>query len=433
MPPILGNAPRRDGRELAARQVLGPSTLRERAVKRSLRRLDRAFARLFGSSRLPPGDGAGVDLTSAVREWLYENDFVVAEALETLDGALPARFLNNLPGLREPESQRGSPRAQVLAEELVRRGRGRVEVGEVVLFLEGYQEVRSLRLAELWALPAFLRLALLEDLAERTVADDGMVKFGPYILSLRILAGEDWRGVVESLSLVDGVLREDPAALYARMDFRTRDRYRGGVEKVARLIKQPEDTVARQALELARSRAGEPLGAREHAEARIDSIAQSWSVISEATDPVRAWCAIDSAWKGVGALGRRDRPARLPSVHWERPGSRVYRGVSAGWLREWGSVHTRGGVARACPRSDGRWGQGRSPPEDDSSDSTFQRRGGNISIPCRAVCDRSGCLWGRASHRSGGMDLVHGLRWMDLAGRPRGRARRAEGGSLPPN
>ena len=216
------------------------------------------FARLFGSSRPSTVDGAGADFTSAGREWLYENDFVVAEALETLDGALPARFLNNLPGLREPESQRGSPRAQVLAEELVRRGRGRVEVGEVVLFLEGYQEVRSLRLAELWALPAFLRLALLEDLAERAVADDGMVEFGPYILSLRTLAGEDWRGVVESLSLVDGVLREDPAAVYAKMDFRTRDRYRRGVEKVARLIKQPEDTVARQALELARSRAGEP-------------------------------------------------------------------------------------------------------------------------------------------------------------------------------
>ena len=42
---------------------------------------------------------------------------------------------------------------------------------------------------------------------------------------------------------------------------------------------------------------GEALGARESAEARIDSIAQSWSVISEAADPVRARCALDSAWK----------------------------------------------------------------------------------------------------------------------------------------
>jgi cyclic beta-1,2-glucan synthetase len=41
---------------------------------------------------------------------------------------------------------------------------------------------------------------------------------------------------------------------------------------------------------------GEPLGSKDSVEARIDSIAQSWAVISEAADPVRARQALDSAW-----------------------------------------------------------------------------------------------------------------------------------------
>ena len=258
IPPILGGAPRLDGHDLAARHVLGPQTLTERAVRRRLRRLDRRFARVFGkqvSTKAGPGDP---DLEFAGHEWLYENDFLVAEALETLDGALPSRFVRNLPGLREPAALRGQTRAEAIAQALVKRGRGRVEVGEVVLFLEGYQEVRPLRLAELWALPSFIRLALLEELAARAESDDTTAEFGPYILSIRALADEDWRGVVESLSLVHGVLRADPSGVYPKSDFRTRDRYRGAVEDVARLVRQPEDLVARQSLELARGRAQDP-------------------------------------------------------------------------------------------------------------------------------------------------------------------------------
>jgi cyclic beta-1,2-glucan synthetase len=258
MPETLGSAPRRAGHQLATGHVLGPSTLRAGAVRARLRRLDKGFASLFRSLGTNATGQEASGPASGRLAWLRENDFVVAEALETLDGALPRPFLKNLPGLAEPEVERGRPRAEVLARDLVRRGFGRVEVEEVVLFLEGYQAVRPLRLAELWALPSFIRLAILEELLERAEHDDGTVEYGPYVLSLRRLAGEDWRGVVESLSLVHAVLREDPAGVYATMDFRTRDRYRGMIERVAGLVKHQEDGVARQALELARARASEP-------------------------------------------------------------------------------------------------------------------------------------------------------------------------------
>ena len=51
--------------------------------------------------------------------------------------------------------------------------------------------------------------------------------------SLRLLAGTDWRDFVEDLSTVERTLRGDPAGVYARMDFATRDAYRHAVETIA--------------------------------------------------------------------------------------------------------------------------------------------------------------------------------------------------------
>lgn len=85
------------------------------------------------------------------------------------------------------------------------------------------------------------------------------VSIGNSIGSLRFLGAMDWREFVETMSLVEGILREDPDGVYGRMDFATRDRYRHVVEKVARKGRRSETEVARHALELARAGAQEGL------------------------------------------------------------------------------------------------------------------------------------------------------------------------------
>ncbi len=70
--------------------------------------------------------------------------------------------------------------------------------------------------------------------------------------SLRFLGATDWRGFVETMSLVEQTLGEDPAGVYAKMDFATRDRYRHVVEKAAKSSRHSEIEVARQAVQLAR-------------------------------------------------------------------------------------------------------------------------------------------------------------------------------------
>ncbi|MBI5580107.1 MAG: cyclic beta 1-2 glucan synthetase [Deltaproteobacteria bacterium] len=69
--------------------------------------------------------------------------------------------------------------------------------------------------------------------------------------SLRFLGAMDWLEFVQTLSVVEQTLGEDPAGVYGKMDFATRDRYRHVVEKTAKISPHTESEVARKAVWLA--------------------------------------------------------------------------------------------------------------------------------------------------------------------------------------
>jgi hypothetical protein len=62
----------------------------------------------------------------------------------------------------------------------------------------------------------------------------------------------DWRVFVETQSVVEQTLRQDPCGVYTKMDFATRDRYRHVVEEIAKSSRNSESQVALQAIQLAR-------------------------------------------------------------------------------------------------------------------------------------------------------------------------------------
>ena len=78
------------------------------------------------------------------------------------------------------------------------------------------------------------------------------VSVGNSVTSLRLLANLDWSLFFERTSVVEAVLRNDPAGVYARQDFPTKDRYRRTVERIARRCDCNEIEVANRALALAR-------------------------------------------------------------------------------------------------------------------------------------------------------------------------------------
>jgi cellobiose phosphorylase len=96
----------------------------------------------------------------------------------------------------------------------------------------------------------------LSEAAGRTAAAN-QISIANSIGSLRFIGAMDWKHYVESLSVVEQTLREDPMESYASQDFATRDRYRHVIEDVARGSTCSEMAVAREAIVLAQAAAAQ--------------------------------------------------------------------------------------------------------------------------------------------------------------------------------
>lgn len=101
---------------------------------------------------------------------------------------------------------------------------------------------------------------LIQQENQKQAADQ--VSISNSISSLRFLSSSDWREFVEQTSIVEKILKEDPAGIYANMDFHTRDGYRHVVEKIAKKAEQPEETVAAITLQLTKENIGKNIEAK---------------------------------------------------------------------------------------------------------------------------------------------------------------------------
>jgi cyclic beta-1,2-glucan synthetase len=182
----------------------------------------------------------------------------------------PLAFERRLPRCAAGEWP-GLPVAYALAREIVTASAHDVEAAAIRSRVGEFHTVRPLSMAEVWALPVLLRIVLLESLADAvtialppegpagdTAADPTV---GACIRSLRTLETTDWKAFFEDVSETERILREDPAGVYARMDFDTRDRYRKAVEELAARSDWSEEAVAREAVRQSREARG---GRRGH-------------------------------------------------------------------------------------------------------------------------------------------------------------------------
>ena len=79
------------------------------------------------------------------------------------------------------------------------------------------------------------------------------VTVGNIIGSMRLISSLDWRDFFERISLSDAILRQDPAGVYATMDFQTRDGYRHMLERISKRSELSEIEVAERVVEAAKS------------------------------------------------------------------------------------------------------------------------------------------------------------------------------------
>jgi cyclic beta-1,2-glucan glucanotransferase len=157
-------------RTLAARQRLAPprrGPRRARLLNRlnaTRRVLDSAHARLASASL------SGTDI-GPTGEWLLDNYHIVQEHVREVHESLPRDYYRELPELVSGPLA-GYPRVYELVITLISHTEGRIDAENVDRFLDAFQERAVLSIGELWAIPAMLRLGLLENIrrmALRTV------------------------------------------------------------------------------------------------------------------------------------------------------------------------------------------------------------------------------------------------------------------------
>ena len=220
------------------------------------------------SKHLPDPSGR----SSRAGEWMLDNFYIVKQTIRQIEEDLPYSFLNELPKLTGTSLQ-GHTRIFALAREWVGYSQSQIDLTQSAIFVQDYQQVMPLTIGELWALPIMLRIGILERLVYATSELTGIevpnslsevpnqfavslpndTIIANCFLSLRLLSATDWKDFFEETSRVEQILRNDPAQIYADMDFDTRNNYRSVIEELARHSIYSEEQVALTAVEFARS------------------------------------------------------------------------------------------------------------------------------------------------------------------------------------
>lgn len=110
---------------------------------------------------------AGVD-GGPTAEWLLDNFHVVYEHLREVRTSLPRNYYRELPELSSGPLT-GYPRVYELAISIISHTEARIDLENVDTYVEAFQSVTPLRIGELWAIPAMLRLGLIESVRRMTL------------------------------------------------------------------------------------------------------------------------------------------------------------------------------------------------------------------------------------------------------------------------
>jgi cyclic beta-1,2-glucan synthetase len=210
--------------------------------------LSQAFRPLLAALESPAVKTASADFRS-----LQENLLLLRGELDEISGTF--NLPHKIPQVRTPDGAVIS-RIAALADSFMAAAEYRFEEPFFTAYIQAFQEVTVLKMAELWMLIPVMRLVLLEQIARRGthLLKDPSISDGiqDAVRSLQELRQTSWRAVVEPLIRFDQVLRDDPAGAYSRMDYDSRELYRQKLINIAEHSDCTEMDVADKILALAR-------------------------------------------------------------------------------------------------------------------------------------------------------------------------------------
>lgn len=251
-----GSHPRNSSAAQLARTLAWVPGQRESRVFRDrCRILIRQFQPLLAMLERQPAKLVSEDLR-CLRDNLVLLEGELVDTCKTLDEP------EKIPQVRTHDGE-VIPRIAALAEDFLTSGGYEFSEAAFVAYIQSFQEVTVLKMAELWLLIAAMKLVLLEKIVGigRQQMEGSSTSCGMPMLfrALQDIRNADWKSVIEPLILFDHVLREDPADAYARMEYDSRELYRKKLAAVARRCDCSEVQVASAAVALARQVAQIPV------------------------------------------------------------------------------------------------------------------------------------------------------------------------------
>ena len=270
----------------AARALAGTHHLHDGPPRRppALAKLDAIHD--WVSRALAAARAADPDNLSAA-EWMLDNDYELRRALRQIRADMTPAFLNRLRALPpqgvvagpgQTDRRAGAPRIHAVAHGLLAASQMQLSLPVCVRFLRSYQDRAPLDIAELWAFPTMLRVAALEvliaavgqrfssvapplppeQLAGLPEGLDASECIARAMATLTVLNKIDWKVVFDASSIVEEVLARDPAGVYPRMEFRSRDDYRKAIEAISGLCRHSEREIAEALITLCARYPGDP-------------------------------------------------------------------------------------------------------------------------------------------------------------------------------
>ena len=208
---------------------------------------------------------------SYAAEWMLDNYYIVQQMIQQISKDMPKNYYQQLPRIALPQGGIAT-RVYLVAKDFLNITQAQFDIDQLKNFVRAYQQITYLKIGELWALPTMLRFGILEGLAKAIIRITGLqpqnisrfsisedtegwqyeeISVAHSITSLRLISTQDWKSFFENTCIIDEILRKDPAGVYNKMNFDTRNLYRGCIEKMALSSNLNENHIAEHIIALA--------------------------------------------------------------------------------------------------------------------------------------------------------------------------------------
>ncbi|MGF1671871.1 MAG: glycosyltransferase 36, partial [Balneolaceae bacterium] len=150
-------------RKLAKSQRVTEDTKPLRLVKKDLNEAKKILTEAY---KVFAGAVKKSEDISAAAEWLIDNFYIIQEQFVQIENDFPVKYQKSLPRLKDGPYQ-GLPRVYELVFNIITNNDNVINLSFLREYIQCYQEVESLRIGEIWAIPIVVRLILIEQLAEK--------------------------------------------------------------------------------------------------------------------------------------------------------------------------------------------------------------------------------------------------------------------------